>query len=374
MRDRRAPTGRAARRRHLRDRRRRRGSGEFRPRRAAAVGPGAVEEQRAAASIATWCTSGPAASASVELYLIDRANGKSPAFAASESFALRAGESQRAEFRLRGLAPGVHQGYLKLAGRGCAGLRRRALVHRRSTARLARADRGAAGCRRQARPIMRCFLPRRSRRTRFASKAKPRSSARSSRPMSWPTTARRAMPPCALLDPHAAAPSTSGRSCTPMRRPAAAWASFWVAMRRRSKSFNEPAAQELLPGKLVRQWRARRGLSGARQTCSIRCWPSSRRWPARSPGKRLPVFRHWQLGKLNEGAAVVLARIRTISRRWSNGRVGKGRVLTLTTPISDPASRRDAWNLLPTGERALAVRDAGQRNGATTWSAAARSG
>jgi hypothetical protein len=30
--------------------------------------------------------------------------------------------------------------------------------------------------------------------------------------------------------------------------------------------------------------------------------------------------------------------------------VGEGRVLTFTTTISDPANRRDTWNLLPTGE------------------------
>jgi hypothetical protein len=68
----------------------------------------------------------------------------------------------------------------------------------------------------------------------------------------------------------------------------------------------------------------------------------------------LPVFRHWQLESVTEGAGIVL--------RYTDGQpallerpVGKGRVLTMTTPISDRANRPgmpgyEPWNLLPIGE------------------------
>jgi hypothetical protein len=63
----------------------------------------------------------------------------------------------------------------------------------------------------------------------------------------------------------------------------------------------------------------------------------------------LPVFRHWQLSDLAKETLVVLP--------FSSGQaamlerpVGKGRVITLTTPVSDPANRADVWNLLPTGD------------------------
>ncbi len=66
------------------------------------------------------------------------------------------------------------------------------------------------------------------------------------------------------------------------------------------------------------------------------------------------MFRHWQLDALADGAATVAS--------YSNNQpalidrpVGKGRVLSMTTPVSDPASRADRrgyvpWNLLPTGD------------------------
>ncbi len=117
-------------------------------------------------------------------------------------------------------------------------------------------------------------------------------------------------------------------------------------------SFNSPLAQELLPGKLSRQWRSDGDVYFA---------PDNFQHPALAKFRGLnvawqllPVFRHWQLDELAAGAATVAS--------YSNNQpalvdrpVGKGRVLTLTTPVSDPASRADRrnyvpWNLLPTGD------------------------
>ncbi len=65
------------------------------------------------------------------------------------------------------------------------------------------------------------------------------------------------------------------------------------------------------------------------------------------PWSLFPVFKFWEFDKLADGAHVICS--------FANGdpaiverNVGKGRVLTMTTPISDVAYR-DPWNLLPTG-------------------------
>lgn len=115
-------------------------------------------------------------------------------------------------------------------------------------------------------------------------------------------------------------------------------------------AFNSPAAQEVLPGKLVRQWR-----SGERD---ITLAPGSLQHPLLArfqplassvPWDAFPVFRHWDLGQLADGSAIVMD--------YSNGMpalierpLGRGSVLTMTTPISDPSNRADMWNNLPYGE------------------------
>jgi hypothetical protein len=112
--------------------------------------------------------------------------------------------------------------------------------------------------------------------------------------------------------------------------------------------FNQAAAQELLPGKLLRQARRPDG-----ETCLA---PRDFEHPILSafrgaagsiPWDQFPVFRYWEL-ELGKVAAVVL--------HYSDGRpalverpLGRGRVLLMTTPVSDRPNQ-DPWNLLPVGE------------------------
>jgi hypothetical protein len=116
-------------------------------------------------------------------------------------------------------------------------------------------------------------------------------------------------------------------------------------------SFNVPAAQQLLPGKLSVQVPRRDGdtfLAPDNYQHPILKPFASR--ATSTPWNGFPVFRYWQLGDLPPGAATVI--------RYSDGRsalverpVGNGRVLLLTTPVSDRATA-DAWNLLPIGTAA----------------------
>ncbi len=114
-------------------------------------------------------------------------------------------------------------------------------------------------------------------------------------------------------------------------------------------SFNSPQAQELLPGKLERQ--ARRPDGDLHLSPGDLHHPILAAFQSQSgsiPWEMFPVFRYWELDQLHPGAGVVLP--------FSDGRpavlerpLGSGRVLTMTTPVSDRPSQ-NPWNLLPVGE------------------------
>lgn len=67
------------------------------------------------------------------------------------------------------------------------------------------------------------------------------------------------------------------------------------------------------------------------------------------PWNALPVFRYWQVDHLVEGTEIVVP--------YSDGRpailtrpIGRGRLLVMTTPISDSLQQERFWNMIPTGE------------------------
>ena len=62
------------------------------------------------------------------------------------------------------------------------------------------------------------------------------------------------------------------------------------------------------------------------------------------------MFKYWQLGELADGANVIVPYSPNDPALLERP-VGRGRVLTMTTPVSDPANlrARGPWNILPTG-------------------------
>ena len=120
------------------------------------------------------------------------------------------------------------------------------------------------------------------------------------------------------------------------------------------ESFQSEPARRLLGGKLARQWRS----GGQELYLAPRSYEHPVLAPFRPlatsvPWERSPVFRHWVLDDLAADTSVVIP--------YGNGQaallersLGKGRVMTMTTPISDPARPRGraAWNELPTSEDA----------------------
>jgi hypothetical protein len=114
-------------------------------------------------------------------------------------------------------------------------------------------------------------------------------------------------------------------------------------------SFNGPQAQELLPGKLLRQaLRPDGDLCLAPREFQHPILAPFRGQAGSIPWDAFPVFRYWELDQPAKGVGIVLP--------YSDGKpavlerpVGRGRVLTMTTPVSDRPSR-SPWNLLPVGE------------------------
>ena len=112
----------------------------------------------------------------------------------------------------------------------------------------------------------------------------------------------------------------------------------------------------LLPAKLKLQWRTAMGehLFISPREFSHPILAVFRGRETLIPWDQSPIFRHWSFEQLNEGASVVT--------RFSNNQpaviesvLGRGRVVTMATPVSDPRNdpARPAWNYLPTIDQPL---------------------
>jgi len=108
-------------------------------------------------------------------------------------------------------------------------------------------------------------------------------------------------------------------------------------------TFNGPAAQRVLPGKIARQTRAvGRDLYLAPERFDHPILRGFRSIPRESvPWNLFPIYRHWDLDQVHDGSQVVT--------QYSNGKpaivtrqVGLGRVVLVTTPLTEPLSP-PAW-------------------------------
>ena len=121
-----------------------------------------------------------------------------------------------------------------------------------------------------------------------------------------------------------------------------------IALGRRAKlaAMNGPAPQSLLAGRL--RWRSRDATYLRPTRYDHPALAQLADFAAAIPWAEFPVYQYWQLESIDKSAVVVAP--------YANGdaailerTVGKGRALTITTPLSDPASGKP-WNLLPTGQ------------------------
>jgi len=117
---------------------------------------------------------------------------------------------------------------------------------------------------------------------------------------------------------------------------------------RPTDQFNSPAAQRVLPGTLKRQWREETFL--APDDLSHPVLAEFRAVGGSIPWQAFPVYKYWQLDPLRPGVVQII-RFATGHPALVEMPLGKGRVVTMTTPVSDPPhlGRSEPWNLLPMG-------------------------
>ncbi len=113
-------------------------------------------------------------------------------------------------------------------------------------------------------------------------------------------------------------------------------------------SFNAPAAQELLAGRLKLVVKSADGTWLAPENLSHPVLAAFRDLPGSVPWDAFPVFRSWQLELPPAGVRTLVAYADTRPAILERD-LGRGRVLVMTTPVSDPADAK-AWNLLPVGD------------------------
>jgi hypothetical protein len=120
-------------------------------------------------------------------------------------------------------------------------------------------------------------------------------------------------------------------------------------------SFQDAAAVKVLGGKITRQTRTGGDIYISPRSYDHPIMAPFRQLATSVPWDLFPVFYHWNLDELAASARTVVP--------YGNGkpavvenRLGRGNVLVMTTPISDPPGRQPgghpAWNDLATGEEA----------------------
>ncbi len=115
-------------------------------------------------------------------------------------------------------------------------------------------------------------------------------------------------------------------------------------------AFNVAAANDVLGGQLVRQWRSAGDLFLAPRDLNHPITAAFRDIATSVPWQQFPVHRHWVLGDLVDHARIVIPFSNNLPAVIETS-LDRGRSLTMTTPISDSLRLRgrQPWNELPTG-------------------------
>ncbi|MBN1395931.1 MAG: BatA and WFA domain-containing protein [Pirellulales bacterium] len=313
---------------------------------------------------------GDPASRGVELYLLDLDGNEHKR--GEQSVEAAPGEMRPVEFRLGGLEPRVHQGYMRIVGDdGLAADDTRWFTFEVKPAwrLLLAAPKPAA---RYALFLSQALAPEVYRRRGVA-----RFDCQTCDLAELSTRSLGDYAAVCLLDPTPLEPAV-WKKLADYASEGRGVAVFLGRNAMPTDSFNQPQAQELLPGKLLRQARRPDGeLHLSPRDYQHPILAAFRGLSGSIPWESFPVFRYWELdepkkepkkgtvpfyakhpsgrsgkGGLSpfsaDGAAVVL--------HYSDGRpamlertIGGGRVLTMTTPVSDRPNEKP-WNLLPVGE------------------------
>lgn len=117
--------------------------------------------------------------------------------------------------------------------------------------------------------------------------------------------------------------------------------------------FQEGAAAKLLGGKLTVQTRSTGGLYLDPRSFDHPITAAYRALDTSVPWDRFPIFFHWNLTELADDTRVIIPYGNNMPA-LTESRLGRGRTLVLTTPVTDPLRPigRKPWNELLTGDDA----------------------
>ncbi len=281
---------------------------------------------------------GPEGSRNVQLYLDDAVGN--PVMRSEQDVAVAEGEAQAVEFRLGALDLGTHQGQVRIVGAdGLEADNRRYFTVEvlRPWRVLIAAPKPAA---RHALYVSEALAPavfRKQGQARFECQVVELGEL-SKQPLGDYAAVL-------LLDPSPLKPAEWQR----LGDYVAEGHGLGIFLGRRATpvdSFNTKLAQQLLPGKLVRQARSPEGDNYlSPQNYQNPMLNAFRAMETGVPWDQFPVFRYWQL---EDPKATVV--------NFADGRpallersLGRGRVVTMTTPLSDNPNQTP-WNLLPVGD------------------------
>ncbi len=318
-----------------------------------ALGPlrlsGQVLSNRSTLAVETELTrTGPAAECAVELHLLD-AEGK-PQKRSESSHILMSDQTQEIGLQVRSLEVGTHQGFVRIVGQDALEWddKRYFTVEVRPAWRvLVAAPQPTA---RRAVYLTEALAP-----AMFRKRGQARFDCEV---IDFDALTRRRLDDYAavyLLDPRPLDPAMWQR----LGNYASQGGGVAIFLGRDAlptTSFNAPRAQDLLPGELLLQVPrdADFNFHLAPQQHHYQhpiMAEFAREFPGRVdaiPWKAFPVRRYWQLGDLADDVGAVLPYLDGEPALLERP-VGSGRVLTMTTPISDDPNR-DPWNFLPVGE------------------------
>jgi hypothetical protein len=259
----------------------------------------------------------------------------------SETISVQSGGGVPVSFPLRGLAVGTHHGYLKISGQdglACDDVRYFSLQVTGPWPILVVAGAGA-----RAEFVTAALAPE-----GFRDTGRARFHASVVEAQELATLDLGTYAAVSLLDPEPQ-PEWIWQKLAEYVR-AGGGVAIFLGRNAKKEPFNELDAQALLPGKLVRHWRAANdSLFLAPRALDHPVLARFRSIATAVPWNGSPVFVHWMFEELDPDSRVVL--------RYGNNQpaivestIGQGRVLTMTTPLSDPlyVVGRQAWNELLT--------------------------
>ncbi len=285
---------------------------------------------------------GPAAERTVGLFLLDKSGKPVQRDQQTQFFTPQA--RGLVEFQLGGLEPGTHQGYVKIIGEDALAVddTRYFSVEVRAPWKVLLVAEAPAG--RYAYNLDQALAPE-----AFVKSGEARFDNQVVSFSQLPQQNLDDFSAVCLLDP----PPLADESWQKLREFAEKGGGVGIFLGRHAQSaeaFNTPGALELLAGPLVRVWE-HQDESLAPRNSEHPVLAKFQRISTSVPWSAFPVFQFWQLGPPPEksaGAATIIA--------FRNGKpalvergVGRGRVVTMTTPASELASDKRAWNQLATG-------------------------